>query len=195
MFGRKVAPKKRRETMQKLIDTSSAFYGAGNAPTMKMFTVAIGPYSGRRMVIYATAPSTLKFSYADAPHTSWSVPQTITSNAADYPVSGCIDQSGNVYVVYSELTTLNLLLRRLTFVAGLWTVGSEIAIYNDKDNYFPSIVKDVYGKLTVSWTCYDSVADHYSIRSKQSVNEGLIWGAGPTDEGTALTTGSTGCYG
>jgi hypothetical protein len=180
--------------MQKLIDTSTAFYGGGNAPTRKLFTVTTGAYAGRQIVVYAASPSTIKFSYADSPYTSWSTSQTITTNAADYPVSAVMDDAGNVYVVFSAQTTLGLLFRKLTFAAGVWTVGSEVTIYSDKDNFFPTILKDVFGQLWVCWTCYDSVSGYYTLRYKQSVNEGSLWGTGPTDAGEALTAGSSGCY-
>jgi hypothetical protein len=180
--------------MQKLIDTSTAFYSGGNSPTKKLFTVTAGVYAGRQIVVYAASPSTIKFSYADPPYTSWSTPQTVATNAADYPVSAVMDAAGNVYVVFSAQTTLNLLFRKLTFTAGDWTVGSEATIYNDKDNFFPTILKDVFGQLWVCWTCYDSGSGSYTLRHKQSVTEGTLWGSGPSDAGEALTSGSTGCY-
>jgi hypothetical protein len=180
--------------MQKLIDTSTAFYGGGNSPTSKLFTVRAGVYAGRQVVVYAASPSTIKFSYADPPYISWSTPQTVAANAADYPVSAAMDTAGNVYVVYSAQTTLDLLFRKLTFTAGGWTVGSEATIYNGKDNFFPTILKDIFGQLWVCWTCYDSASGNYTLRYKQSVTEGTLWGSGPTDAGEALTSGSSGCY-
>ena len=180
--------------MQKLIDTSTAFYGCGNSPTRKLFTVTTGAYAGRQIVVYAASPSTIKFSYADPPYTSWSTPQTIATNAADYPVSAVMDAAGNVYIVFSAQTTLDLLFRKLTFAAGVWTVGSEVTIYNGKDNFFPTILIDVFDQLWVCWTCYDSASGYYTLRCKQSVTEGTLWGAGPSDAGEALTAGSSGCY-
>ena len=69
-----------------------------------------------------------------------------------------------------------------------------MTIYNDKDNYFPTILKDVFDQLWVCWTCYDSVSGNYTLRYKQSVTDGTLWGGGPSDAGEALTAGSTGCY-
>jgi hypothetical protein len=180
--------------MQKLIDTSTAFYGGGNSPTRKLFTVATGAYAGRQVVVYAASPSTIKFSYADSPYTNWSTPQTIATNAADYPVSAVMDAAGNVHIVFSAQTTLDLLFRKLTFAAGVWTVGSEATIYNAKDNFFPTILKDAFDQLWVCWTCYDSASGNYALRYKQSVTEGTLWGSGPSDAGDALTAGSIGCY-
>lgn len=181
--------------MQKLIDTSTAFYGAGNATTRRLFTIGSGVYSGRQIVIYSSSPSTIKFSYADAPYISWSTPQTISAASADYPASACMDSDGNVYVVYTAQTTLDLAFRKLTFVSGDWSVGSEVLVYNDKDNYFPSILRDATGKLNVCWTCYDAGAGNYTIRAKQSGSDGVQWGGGPSDAGNALSAGSGGCYG
>ncbi len=181
--------------MQNLIDTSTAFYGAGNTPTGKLFTITSGVYSGRQIVVYSASPSTIKFSCADPPYADWSTPQTIATNAADYPVAATMDSDGNVYIAFTAETTLDLLFRKLSFSAGVWTVGAEATIYNDKDNYFPSILKDVSGKLWVSWTCYDSATGNYTLHAKTSVVEGTLWGAGSADPGEALTVGSSGCYG
>jgi hypothetical protein len=180
--------------MQQLIDTSTAFYGGGNTPTNKLFKLSSGSYAGRLLAIYSQSATTIKFSYADPPYTSWSTPTTIASNAADYPVSGWMDEAGNIYVVYTKATTLDLLFRKLTLVAGEWTVGSEVTVYNDKDNYFPSIVKQDSGKLNLCWSSYDAVGSDYSIRYKSSTDDGATWGGGPADAGTELLGGSTACY-
>ena len=105
-----------------------------------------------------------------------------------------MDHDGNVYLVYTKNSTLDLLFRKLSFNIGAWSVGSEVTVYNDKDNYFPSLIRDFSGKLTLCWTCYDSVQSKYYIRCKTSTNDGGTWGAGPADAGEALTSGSSGCY-
>lgn len=180
--------------MQSLIDTSTAFYGAGNSTARRQLKLRSGPYAGRKIVVYNSSPTTIKFAYADAPYTSWSLPVEITNAAADYPSSCCLDDSGNVHAVYTKQTTFDLAYRKLTFNAGIWSVGSEVVVYSDKDNYFPSISIDPLGRLHVSFTSYDSGGNLYYIRHKRSLTGGDSWGGGPTDPGDELTGGSLAAY-
>ncbi len=181
--------------MQILIDTSTAYYGAGPGFAHRQLKITDGPYSGRKIVIYNSAPNTIKFSYADAPYTFWSTPEVVSTATADFPADACIDALGNVYLVYTAQTTLNLMFRKLSFGAGTWSVGSEVAVYDDKDNFFPSITRDAVGRLHVVWTCYDSGTGLQTLRHKRSTSDGAAWGSGSSDPGTALTTGAVACYG
>ncbi len=179
--------------MRKLIDTATSFYGTGNCSTRKLLELGQGPYSGRKMLIYSESASTVKFCFADPPYSSWSDPVTIVSDAADYPATGFIDNSGDVYIAYTKANANELVCRRLQFAAGNWTVGDEIVIFNDQDNYFPSLARDASGRLHVSWTSYDSLESKYYINSKYSTNNGASWGGGAADPGDVLTNGSSGC--
>ncbi|MGB5105108.1 MAG: hypothetical protein WBP29_03015 [Candidatus Zixiibacteriota bacterium] len=179
--------------MQSLIDNSTAFYGAGTSAMRRQFKLRAGPYSGRKIVIYPSDPATIKFSYSDAPYSQWSTPEVITENSADYPCTGWLDPDGNIYLIYTVQNSLHLAFRKLTFTAGVWTVGAEITIYADKNNYFPSVFKDVNARVHVCWTCYDSATGLQTIRYKRSTSDGFLWGAGSADPGTALTEGSISC--
>jgi hypothetical protein len=180
--------------MQRLIDTSTAFYGAGNATTRKLFKLAGGSYGGRLLAIYSQSPAVIAFSYADPPYTSWSQPVQIAADAADYPASGCMNNDGNVYVVYSKGGTLDLAFRLLSFVDGNWQVGDEVTVHSDLDNYFPSVVRQSSGKLNLCWTRYDSSSMTHELRYKTSVDNGATWGGGPTDVGSALLSGVNTCW-
>lgn len=180
--------------MQTLIDSSTAHYAAGPGFTRRQFQLAAGPYSGRKVVIYNSGPATIKFSFADPPYTSWSQPVTITTAAADFPAIAWLDPDGGIYLAYTAQTTLDLIFRKLTFGAGEWSVGPEIVIYGDKDNYFPSLVKGSLGRLQVSWSCYDSGTGQQVVRHKRSTSDGAVWGSGPSDAGNALTAGSVAVY-
>ncbi len=180
--------------MQSLIDSSSAYFGAGNAVARRQFKLRAGPYSGRKLVVYQSDAATIKCCCADAPYTTWSQPQVITSNSADYPCSGCVDSDGNVYVVYTVQGTLNLAVRKLTFNSGAWSVGAEIIVCNDKANYFASIAKDSTERLHICWTCFDSATGIHTIRHKRSTTDGVSWGTGPGDSGTVLGESSSAAY-
>ena len=181
--------------MQRMIEQITSYYGGGNALSKKVMRVESGTYAGRILVLYSSSPSTIKYAYADPPYQNWSTPAIVASDAADFPCSGLIDSSGHVYVVYTLQSTFDLMFRKLAFGGGAWTVGSAVAILSDEENYFPSIVKDSSGKLTVCWTCQETPGTTQTIRVKQSTNDGLTWGAGPTDFGTILSQLGTSCYG
>lgn len=180
--------------MLKLVDTATSFYGSGNAPTHKLFKLTSGAYAGRQVMVYSQSPTAIKFAYADPPYTSWSEPVEIAADAADYPASGWMNGEGDVYVAYTKGSSLNLAYRRLELNAGLWQVGDEVVVYNDKANYFPSLVHDSSGKLHICWTCYDSTTSEYRIRYKYSTDNGATWGNGPDDSGEALNDACSGCY-
>jgi hypothetical protein len=179
--------------MQRLIDTATSFYGAGNVATHKLLEVGQGPYSGRKMLLYSESASTIKFCYSDPPYSNWSDPVTIASDAADYPATGIIDSSGDIFVAYTKANALELVCRRLQFAAGSWAVEDEVVVYSDQDNFFPSLIKDSSGRLHLSWTSYDSPESKYYIHSKYSTNDGVSWGGGAADPGDLLTSGSSGC--
>ncbi len=180
--------------MQSLIDSSSAFFGAGSAAARRQFKLRAGPYNGRKLVVYQSDAATIKCCYADAPYKNWLEPQNIANNSADYPCSGCIDSDGNVYVVYTVQGTLNLAFRKLTFNSGNWTIGAEVIVYNDKANYSATIARDSTGRLHICWTCFDSATGVYTIRHKRSTSDGDSWGSGPGDPGTALGESSSAAY-
>lgn len=180
--------------MQSLIDNSSAVFGAGNGVAQRQFKLRAGPYNGRKLVVYQSDAATIKCCYADVPYVNWSEPLVITTDAADYPCSGCIDSDGNVYVVYTVQSTLHLAFRKLTVNNGVWTVGAEVIVYNDKANYFASIVRDSTGRLHVCWTCFDSGTGIYTIRHKRSTSDGVSWGSGPGDSGTLLGESTSAAY-
>ena len=176
--------------MQSVIDSSTAFYGAGNAPMRRQFKLRTGPYSGRKLVIYPSDAATIVCRYADAPYSEWSEPLLITANAADYPCGGWLDADGCVYLVYTVQTSLNLAFRKLTFNSGTWMVGEEAIVFDAKANYFAAVVKDSTSRLHVCWTCFDTVAGTYSVRHKRSASDGATWGAGVSDGGSILGEGT-----
>ena len=180
--------------MQRLIDTVSSYYATGIQPQAKFFKVPSGQYKDRVIVIYPKTSNQLVYAWADAPYESWSDPQNLATDSADYPCSAYMDSNGNVYLVYTQETTLALLELKMTFSSGSWSVGTANTVCDAGQSYYPSIIKDSIDRLWISWTYYDSVAERYFVHVKSSTNDGATWGSGPSDPGTALTNGSASCY-
>ena len=178
--------------MLKLIDNSTSFYGTGLSLQRRLFKIKSGQYAGRITAVYPGSPSIVVLSYADPPYISWSNPQQVVTDSADYP-SGCwMDSGGNIYLAYTQETSLNLMHKKLSFVNGSWSTGSAATIYNAGSNYYPDVFKDNYGRLWVSWTRV-SGSDH-TINVKSSIDDGVTWEFGPDDEGIVLVTGQSSAF-
>jgi hypothetical protein len=180
--------------MQKLIDAVSSFYATGVQPQAKMFRVPFGQYQDRVIIIYPKTPSQLVYVWADPPYLSWSEPANVATDSADYPPSACMDSDGNIYVVYTQQTSLYLLELKMSYSQGSWSVEAVNTVCNVGEDYFPSIIKDATGRLWVSWTYYDSGAERYFVHVKTSQDDGATWGTGPSDPGTCLTNGTASCF-
>ncbi|HER00513.1 MAG TPA: hypothetical protein ENO22_14345 [candidate division Zixibacteria bacterium] len=178
--------------MLKLIDNSTAFYGTGLALQRKLFKIRSGQYAGRIAAVYPSSPSVIVLSYADPPYISWSSPQQVVTDSADYPAGCWMDSNGNIYLAYTAETSLNLMHKKLSFADGGWTAGNAATIYNAGSNYYPSLFKDHYGRLWVSWTRVSG--SDYTINVKSSVDDGVSWEFGPDDEGTILVTGQSSAF-
>ncbi len=178
--------------MLKSIDNSTAFYGTGLSLQRKLFKIKSGQYAGRIAAVYPSSPSVIVLSYADPPYISWSSPQQVVTDAADYPAGCWMDSGGNIYLAYTQETSLNLMHKKLSFVNGSWSTGSAATIYNAGSNYYPNMFKDHYGRLWVSWTRV-SGSDH-TINVKSSIDDGVTWDFGPDDEGTVLVTGQSSAF-
>jgi hypothetical protein len=180
--------------MQKLIDTVSSFYATGIEPQAKIFKVGFGQYRDRVVVIYPQTSNRLVYVWADPPYLVWSDPTEIVADSADYPPSAHMDSDGNVYLTYTQQSSLNLLELKMTFSQGNWELGTVYTVCEVGENYFPSILKDSGGRLWVSWTHYDPDAERYYVHSKISQDDGITWGTGPSDPGDCLTNGTASCY-
>jgi hypothetical protein len=180
--------------MQKLIDTVSSFYATGIQPQAKMFKVPLGQYQNRVVVIYPKTANQLVYVWADPPYLNCSQPVTIVTDSADYPPSAHMDSDGNIYLVYTQQSSLNLLELKMSFSQGSWSLGSVNSVCDVGENYFPSIIKDTTGRLWISWTYYDSGAERYFVHVKTSQDDGTTWGVGSSDPGTCLTNGTGSCF-
>ncbi|MCP4582262.1 MAG: hypothetical protein GY839_11655 [candidate division Zixibacteria bacterium] len=176
--------------MHKLIDTSTAAIPTGVSPQQKLFKIAYGPYAGRLVCLYGKSVSSHAFTWADPPYTDWSEPYSRITDSADYPLSACIDENGNLYVVYVQQTSMNLIFIKLTFSAGEWVSGSPVTLFDAGPGYYPVIARNDDGDLCCAFAYYDNVKEEYSIQAKKSTDGGITWGSGPSDLGTALAVAS-----
>ncbi len=180
--------------MQKLIDTVNSYYATGISPQAKIFKISFGQYQDRVVIVYPQTPNQLVYVWSDPPYLTWSDPVNIATDSADYPGSANMDSEGNIYVVYTQLTSLSLLERKFSFSQGNWSPGAVNTICNVSQNCYPSIIKDPVNRLWAAWTYYDPVAERYFIYVKTSQNDGATWGTGPSDPGTCLTNGASSCF-
>ncbi|MGB7062563.1 MAG: hypothetical protein WBF13_09475 [Candidatus Zixiibacteriota bacterium] len=180
--------------MQKLIDTVSSFYATGIPPQAKLFKVPFGQYQDRLVIIYPKTPNQLVYLWADPPYLIWSEPTEIVSDSADYPPTGFMDADGNIYVVYTKQSSLDLLELKMSFTQGSWSLGTVNTVCNVGQNYFPSILKDSIDRLWIAWTYYDPATERYYVHAKTSQDDGSNWGIDPSDPGPALTGGSESCF-
>jgi len=178
--------------MIKKIGTSSSNFGTGLSIQRKLFVAPAGEYQGRMIVIFPKTSSQIVYVWADPPYDEWSSEITIASDSADYPCTAWMDSDGNVYFAYTVETSFDLAFRKLTFDNGYWAAGSIITIYGSGASFYPSIFKDDWDRLIVSWTLESG--GEYFIHSKRSFNDGADWGGGPDDAGDELSSGASSAY-
>jgi hypothetical protein len=176
--------------MHQLLDTSSAATPTGISPQRRLFRINYGTYAGRLVCLYGKSSSYIDFSFADPPYSNWSNPLDLITDSADYPCSVCLDRDGNIYIIYVQQSTLNLIFFKLTFSAGGWNSSSPVTVLNASSAYFPVIVRAENGNLWCAFAYYDSGEEAYFIKIKSSTDGGLTWGSGPSDTGTALSESS-----
>ncbi len=174
--------------MHKKIADSSASLPLGNPVQKKLFELSSGSYSGRLVALVQTSPTEIQLLHSDAPRSCWSEPVTVVSDAADYSFDCRINAGGDLYIVYSQLSTHYLLCRKLSYAAGVWTVGDAVVINNQTSCFDPSLAIDDTGTLWISWSRYE--APLRRIHVKSSADDGLTWGAGPSDDGDQVYSGA-----
>jgi len=175
-----------------LICNCSSAYGAGMAAQQKLFRVQNGEHVDRLFALFARTPSIISYAVADPPYGNWSEPTDIITDAADYPVSGYLDENDCIFVVYTKQTSGDLCMVKLTYGGGSWSVGTGYTVYNGEDNYFPVIYKDLYSTLYVTWSRY--TGSGYTVNAKTSVDEGQTWNTGPSDPGWQLSAEASSAY-
>ncbi len=177
--------------LKKLVETQAS-NPLGRQSSHHLFEIITGEYSGRRVALMATSATDIELTWADPPYNNWSTSQTILSDANDDSCDASIDANGNIYLVYMAITTGYIVSRKLSFVSGVWSVGSQVEIYNGSTCYNPSVSIEPSGKLWVTFTRY--FAPTFSMYVKSSDDDGATWGTGATDTGTLITSGVTSLF-
>lgn len=177
--------------MHKLLDTSSAAIPTGVPPQRKLLLIESGPYAGRLFCLYNESPGTIAFTWSDPPYTIWASPYNQVSDSADYPPSACIDSQGNIYIVYIQQTTLNIIFFKMPFLSGMWQSGMPYTVLDTGSAYYPVIARNNDGDLWCGFAYYDSGKDEYEVRVKSSADGGQTWGSGSSDLGMLLSGSST----
>ena len=181
--------------IHRLIATTTAAFPTGMPTQNRLFRVPAGPFAGRLVAVFAHTPSVVSWSCADAPYTSWSSPADVIADAADDPCTAVMDDQGNLYVACTQQGTGALRCVKLTFASGTWATQTPVTVYDSgtSSSRYPSILKDLYNRIWIAWIRDD--AGVVTLRVKRSIDDGLTFGAGPTDAGTDLSGATTSAYG
>jgi hypothetical protein len=172
--------------MKKHLFNSTASSAAGICPAKRVFRVPSGTYAGRIAVLAQTSPTEIKLAYADYPYDDWIGPLNVINDAADRPFDAVMDEDGHIYVACIRQTSGDLVVRKLTFSSGGWSVGPAGTVYTGDENHYPSIViQDQPRRLWVSWSRLSS--GQYYVNAKYSDDDGQLWGTGPSSFGYELS--------
>jgi len=178
--------------MKKHILNSTASYPGGMSPQHRVFKIKTGPYAGRLAVLMPASASEIKLSWSDYPYASWSTPELIVDDAADYPFDAFMYDDGTLYLVYTLGSNGNLVFRKLTFSGGSWSVGDIVTLYDADENYYPSICLESPNRLWVAWGRYAS--EEYNINAKYSDDWGVNWAGGSSNPGDTILSGASSAY-
>lgn len=170
--------------MNALISTTTAAKPLGAGTSQVLFEVPGGPYAGRQVVLFQDTDNSLAYAAAIPPYRTWTSPISIATDVAASSFDAVMAPNSDIFVTYSELSTLRLIMRKLTFSAGAWSVGSAVAVNATLQSYDPSIQIDKNGTLWIAY--YRFSAPNRSLYVKSSTDGGATWGSGSSDPGTAL---------
>lgn len=168
--------------------TASVTSRLGSSPGRVLLKVGSGPYVGRLAAILGTSPAEIRLSWADPPYRVWSNPSLITNSAADNPHSAVMDNAGNIWVAYTNGISQHMVVRKLTFTGGAWSVGTETVVYSGASAFEPALGWESSGRLWMSFSRY--VAPNRFCHVKSSDDGGATWGSGAADAGTQLSDSS-----
>lgn len=166
--------------MSNFITTSTATDPLGLPTGRKLLRVPSGSNVGRLALVYQDSAGSISLRWADAPYDSWSSAAVMASDSADSPFDCWMNDTGDIFMVYTASTTIDLQFRKLTFSSTGWSAGSAVIVYSADDCYFPSIGLEPDNRLWISYTRFDG-SDYY-VNAIKSDDWGVTWfvGAGET---------------
>jgi len=161
--------------MNSFITTCTAVEPLGKPYARNCLKIPAGPFAARMALLYASAPGTVRLVYADPPYVSFSTPVDIAADVVEGSFDVCQHPDGHIYVSYVSSVSNDLLVRKLTFAGGSWTVGAPVTVYEADDCYASYIMRLTNDRLCL---CYDREAggQHY-ISYKLSIDDGATWGS------------------
>ncbi len=174
--------------LTKLTDTSAAT-SLGLAAGHKLMSVASGNWKNRRIALFMSAPNTISLSWSDSPYVGWKPPVAVVTDAADEVFDAIVDANGNLVIAYTDQATAHLITRRLTIGASGWTVGSKVTVYDSALGYVPNLALTSDGTYWLAWR--QTIVPSSWIYVKSSVDGGLTWGSGSSDNGTQVSSAAT----
>ncbi|MFQ5608503.1 MAG: hypothetical protein ACE5GA_11190, partial [Candidatus Zixiibacteriota bacterium] len=166
--------------MNLFLATSSATNPVGLPTGRKLLRVMSGAYMNRMSLLTQNDSGEIELRWADAPYTTWSSPVVMASDSADSPFDCWMNDTGDIFLVYTTAVAFDLVMRKLPFSAGVWSANSPLTINNVDDCYFPSIDLEPDSRLWVSYTRMTGGSAY--INAIKSDDWGVTWtvGAGET---------------
>lgn len=175
--------------MQTKLSETTAVGGFGAPTGKKLLKVTSGKYVGRMISVFKTSDNEIKYCFSNSPYDSWSSVTSIVTDSANDVIDAVMNDIGDVYVVYCEISTNYLVSVKLTITDSDWTVGAKIYIYNAGVTNTPSVTIDTSGVIYVCFSMYNASA--FDLYVKTSTDDALTWGSSPADTGETIAVGLT----
>lgn len=171
--------------MQTKLSETTATGGFGTPVGRKLLKVQTGKYAGKMIALYKVSNNEIKYCFSNYPYDSWSSLVSIVTDSTNDAIDVVMNDTGDVYLVYCEVTTNYLVSVKLSITDTGWDVGSKVYVYNAGIAKTPSITIDVSGNLYVSFSMYSASA--FNLHVKTSTDDALTWGSSPSDDGEIIS--------
>jgi len=172
--------------MQTKISETTAIGEFGSPTGKKLLKVKSGAYAGRMIAIFKTSTNEIKYCFSNSPYETWNTMTTIASDSMTTIVDAVMNENGDVYLVYCEVTTNYLVSIKLSITDAGWDIGSKVYVYNDGITNTPSITLDSSGNLYVSFSQLNGSS--FDVHVKTSTDDALTWGTSSTDGGEIIAS-------
>lgn len=175
--------------MHTRIAATSAAHPLGVDPHACLLEVLSGARAGRRVAVFCTDDSTLRYSWSDRPYANWSTPVVISSAIhADAGFSADLHSDGDLHVAYIAQSSLDVVHCRLPFVDGNWEVQSPVTVFSGDVNTAPSLAVVPDGTIWLGWVRLTAPPMRH-VHVKCSTDRGVSWGSGSADPGDIIHSG------
>ncbi len=173
--------------MQTKLSETTAIGGFGAPTGKKLLKVLSGKYAGRMIAVYKTSDNEIKYSFSSSPYDSWSTLTSIVTDSANDAIDVAMSPTGDVYLIYCEITTNYLVSVKLSISDTGWTIGSKVFVYNAGVTNTPSVTIDSNGVFYVSFSRLNSSV--FDLHVKTSDDDAVTWGTSPSDNGEIIANG------